>query len=111
MPLAERLGALRERDFRLLFAGTMITTVGDRLAGIALAFAVLDIASATVDAARLRPRGPARRRDRDHRDALDRGGRDVGVVGGDPGTAVRLGDPRQAAGVEPEPRVTTIGAP
>ena len=39
MPLAERLGALRERDFRLLFAGTMITTVGDRLAGIALAFA------------------------------------------------------------------------
>ncbi len=47
MPLAERLGALRERDFRLLFAGTMITTVGDRLAGIALAFAVLDVASAT----------------------------------------------------------------
>ena len=47
MSVAERLGALRERDFRLLFAGTMITTVGDRLAGIALAFAVLDIASAT----------------------------------------------------------------
>jgi MFS family permease len=47
MPLSERLGALRERDFRLLFAGTMITTVGDRLASIALAFAVLDIASAT----------------------------------------------------------------
>ncbi len=47
MPFAERLGALRERDFRLLFAGTTITTIGDRLAGIALAFAVLDIASAT----------------------------------------------------------------
>src|SRR6188508_403560 len=47
MPLSERLGALRERDFRLLFAGTMITTLGDRLASIALAFAVLDIASAT----------------------------------------------------------------
>ena len=47
MPVSERLGALRERDFRLLFTGTMITTVGDRLAGIALAFAVLDIASAT----------------------------------------------------------------
>jgi len=47
MPLRERLGALRERDFRLLFAGTMITTVGDRIAGIALAFAVLDISSAT----------------------------------------------------------------
>jgi MFS family permease len=47
IPLHERLGALRERDFRLLFTGTMITTVGDRMAGIALAFAVLDIGSAT----------------------------------------------------------------
>src|SRR5262245_55636205 len=47
MPLSQRLGALQERDFRLLFAGTTITTIGDRLAGIALAFAVLDIASAT----------------------------------------------------------------
>lgn len=46
-PFRERLGALHERDFRLLFAGTTITTVGDRLAGIALAFAVLDIGSAT----------------------------------------------------------------
>src|SRR6478672_6563708 len=47
MPLSKRLGALQERDFRLLFAGTTITTMGDRLAGIALAFAVLDMASAT----------------------------------------------------------------
>ena len=47
IPLHDRLGALRERDFRLLFTGTMITTVGDRIAGIALAFAVLDIGSAT----------------------------------------------------------------
>lgn len=47
MPIRDRLGALRERDFRLLFTATMITTVGDRLAGIALAFAVLDVASAT----------------------------------------------------------------
>ena len=46
-PLRERLGALRERNFRLLFAATSITTIGDRLAGIALAFAVLDIGSAT----------------------------------------------------------------
>lgn len=45
--LAGRLGALAERDFRLLFLGTTITTVGDRLAGIALAFAVLDRGSAT----------------------------------------------------------------
>ena len=47
IPLHDRLGALRERDFRLLFTGTMITTVGDRMAAIALAFAVLDIGSAT----------------------------------------------------------------
>ena len=47
MAVVDRIGALRERDFRLLFAGTTITTVGDRLAGIALAFAVLDIGSAT----------------------------------------------------------------
>ena len=47
IPLRRRLGALTERDFRLLFIGTTITTVGDRLAGIALAFAVLDRGSAT----------------------------------------------------------------
>jgi len=47
MPLSQRLGALQEPDFRLLFAGTTITTIGDRLASIALAFAILDIASAT----------------------------------------------------------------
>jgi MFS family permease len=45
--LRENLGALGERDFRLLFSGTVVTTVGDRIAGIALAFAVLDIGSAT----------------------------------------------------------------
>ena len=46
-PRRDRLGALRERDFRLLFGATTITTAGDRIAGIALTFAVLDIASAT----------------------------------------------------------------
>jgi MFS family permease len=40
-------GALVERDFRLLFTATTITTIGDRLASIALAFAVLDVGSAT----------------------------------------------------------------
>ena len=45
--LRNQLGALSERDFRLLFSGTVITTLGDRVAGIALAFAVLDIGSAT----------------------------------------------------------------
>ncbi len=46
-PLRDRLGALAERDFRLLFTGTAITTAGDQVAGIALAFAVLDLGSAT----------------------------------------------------------------
>lgn len=42
-----RLGPLVERDFRLLFTATTITTIGDRLGFIALAFAVLDFGSAT----------------------------------------------------------------
>ena len=37
------MGPLAERDFRLLFSATMITTAGDRLAAIALAFAVLGL--------------------------------------------------------------------
>ncbi len=45
--MRERFGALQERDFRLLFFGTTITTAGDRIAGIALVFAVLDLGSAT----------------------------------------------------------------
>jgi hypothetical protein len=45
--LTPRLGPLQERDFRLLFTATTITTAGDRLAAIALAFAVLDFGSAT----------------------------------------------------------------
>lgn len=47
LTLRDKLGALEERDFRLLFTGTTITTIGDGLAGIAIAFAVLDIGSAT----------------------------------------------------------------
>ncbi len=48
-PLRERLGPLVERDYRLLFSATTITTLGDAVAAIALAFAVLDLhgASAT----------------------------------------------------------------
>jgi hypothetical protein len=47
VPLRARLGALQERDFRLLFSATTITTVGDRLGGIALVFAVLEFGSGT----------------------------------------------------------------
>ena len=46
-PLRERLGALSERDFRLLFTATTITTIGDRVGSLALVFAVLDFGSAT----------------------------------------------------------------
>ena len=42
-----RLGPLLERDFRLLFSATMITTAGDQLATIALAFAVLGLDGAS----------------------------------------------------------------
>jgi len=38
-----REGPLGERDFRLLFVATTITTFGDRLGGLALVFAVLDL--------------------------------------------------------------------
>jgi MFS family permease len=42
----DRLGALRERPFRLLFGATTVTTLGDTVASIALAFAVLEIPGA-----------------------------------------------------------------
>jgi predicted MFS family arabinose efflux permease len=41
------LGALVERDFRLLFAATVTTSLGDRIALLALTFAVLDIGDAS----------------------------------------------------------------
>jgi predicted MFS family arabinose efflux permease len=36
-----------ERDYRMLFAATLVTSLGDAIAVIALAFAVLDVASAS----------------------------------------------------------------
>jgi MFS family permease len=39
-----RLGALAERDFRLVFSSTTISAIGDGVAGIALVFAVLHLA-------------------------------------------------------------------
>jgi len=41
--LARTLGALAERDFRLVFSSTTISAVGDGVAAIALVFAVLHI--------------------------------------------------------------------
>jgi MFS family permease len=43
----EGAGALVERDYRLLFAATVVTALGDAVATIALAFAVLDFGDAT----------------------------------------------------------------
>ena len=45
-PLRERLGPLAERPFRLLFSATTVSTFGDAVAGIALAFAVLALPGA-----------------------------------------------------------------
>jgi MFS family permease len=48
LPLAGRLGALAERNFRVLFTSTSISAVGDAVASIALAFAVLQISGSPV---------------------------------------------------------------
>ena len=42
-----RFGALVERDYRMLFSATLVTSLGDSVANIALAFAVLAVGSAT----------------------------------------------------------------
>ena len=44
-----RLGPLRHREFRLLFAGRTISMAGSAMAPIALAFAVLDLTGSTTD--------------------------------------------------------------
>jgi hypothetical protein len=46
-PLGERLGPLAERPFRLLFSATTISTLGDAVEHIALAFAVLALPGAS----------------------------------------------------------------
>jgi len=45
--LQSRLGPLQERPFRLLFSATTVTTFGDAVAAIALAFAILDLPGGT----------------------------------------------------------------
>lgn len=47
MPRGWSAGALVERDFRLLFLATFATSMGDMVAMVALAFAVLEIGDAT----------------------------------------------------------------
>jgi MFS family permease len=43
LSLPGRLAPLRERPYRLFFSASTISTLGDSVAGIALAFAVLDL--------------------------------------------------------------------
>src|SRR6266550_2033370 len=43
MSLREKLGPLRERDFRLLWAGRTASELGSALVPVALTFAVLDL--------------------------------------------------------------------
>jgi MFS family permease len=49
MALVESLGALRERQFRLLWAGQTFSSLGSALVPIALAFAVLDLTGSATD--------------------------------------------------------------
>ncbi len=47
--LTETLGALREREFRLLWVGQATSLLGDALVPVALAFAVLDLTGSASD--------------------------------------------------------------
>jgi MFS family permease len=47
--LPESLDVLRTREFRLLFSGQAVSVLGDRMAVVALAFAVLEIGGSTSD--------------------------------------------------------------
>jgi MFS family permease len=47
--LPESLGALQEREFRMLFVGQAISLLGDGMVGVALAFAVLDLTGSIGD--------------------------------------------------------------
>ena len=49
MRVAELLGALRERDFRLLWAGLTTSALGNAVVPVALAFAVLDLTGSASD--------------------------------------------------------------
>jgi predicted MFS family arabinose efflux permease len=49
MLVRDHLGALQEREFRLLFTGQIVSLLGDRMVIIALAFAVLDLTGSVAD--------------------------------------------------------------
>jgi predicted MFS family arabinose efflux permease len=47
--MRDSFGALRERQFRLLFTGQIVSLLGDAITGVALAFAVLDLTGSATD--------------------------------------------------------------
>ncbi len=47
--MRESFGALRERQFRLLFTGQIVSLFGDAVTSVALAFAVLDLTGSATD--------------------------------------------------------------
>ncbi|HEU5252655.1 MAG TPA: MFS transporter [Solirubrobacterales bacterium] len=49
MPIAKRMRVLREPDFRRLFVGRTTSFVGDGMAPVAIAFAVLDLGGSATD--------------------------------------------------------------
>jgi MFS family permease len=49
MGLSGSLGALRERQFRLLYAGQTFSNLGSALVPVALAFAILDLTGSATD--------------------------------------------------------------
>jgi len=51
---------LREREFRLLFAGRTVSLFGSAIAPVALAFAVLDLTGSKTDLGLFSPRARSR---------------------------------------------------
>jgi MFS family permease len=49
MPLSGRVGVLREPNYRRLFIGRTVSLVGDGIAPVAIAFAVLDLTGSATD--------------------------------------------------------------
>lgn len=49
MAWRDRLGPLEEREFRLLFSGQAVSVLGDGVAPLAIAFAVLEVTGSAVD--------------------------------------------------------------
>ena len=54
------MGVLRLREFRLLFGAQAVSIIGDRMVGIALAFAVLELGGSATEVGMSSPSGSRR---------------------------------------------------